>query len=426
KEREPDTRSRHILSQVNAKGGHLPCCKFFCLLSSRLVESHPIMSTISGLDEQACLSAWQLASAAVLPMALRAAIELGILEFMAEASKGEGSTLLTSEEIAARLCAKNPDAPALIERLLRLLTSYSILTCSATTNNHDGRTQRRYGLGNKSRFLFGDENGDSFGPLLLMLQDKVYMEPWYHLKDAVLDGGIPFHRAYGMNSFDYHGKDRRFNELFNKSMHHHSAIIMKKILETYTGLHGLRSLVDVWGGTGGNLSRITAKYPHIKGTNFDSPHVIEEAPEYPGRLSYQTNHGKPTRFRPKGLLAFNMFKVTCLLTGDAIFMKWILHDWDDDHCLKLLENCWKALPENGKVIAVEMVLPETVDNRLSTSAAFQLDVLMLALNHGGKERTEKEFEGLAKAAGFAGIKAICCAYNFWVIEFYKNMSADCL
>uniref|UniRef100_A0A5K1CRC1 O-methyltransferase C-terminal domain-containing protein n=1 Tax=Nymphaea colorata TaxID=210225 RepID=A0A5K1CRC1_9MAGN len=107
-------------------------------------------------------------------------------------------------------------------------------------------------------------------------------------------------------------------------------------------------------------------------------------------------------------------------------LQWILHGWDDDHCLKLLKNCWKALPENGKVIAVEMVLPETVDNRLSTSAAFQLDVLMLALNHGGKERTEKEFKGLAMAAGFTGIKAICCAYNFWVIEFYKNMSTNCL
>uniref|UniRef100_A0A5K1CG87 O-methyltransferase dimerisation domain-containing protein n=1 Tax=Nymphaea colorata TaxID=210225 RepID=A0A5K1CG87_9MAGN len=100
------------------------------------------MSSSCGLEEEACLSAWQLASAAVLPMGLRAVIELGILEVMAEASKGAGSTMLTSGEIAARLCAKNPDAPALIERLLRLLASYSILTCSATTNtnrNHDGR-----------------------------------------------------------------------------------------------------------------------------------------------------------------------------------------------------------------------------------------------------------------------------------------------
>ncbi|KAF3779174.1 Caffeic acid 3-O-methyltransferase [Nymphaea thermarum] len=367
------------------------------------------MSTSSGLEEEACLSALQLASAVVLPMALRAAIELGILEFMAEASKGEGSTLLTSEEIAARLCAKNPDAPALIERLLRLLASYSILTCSATTNtnqNHDRRIHRRYGLGEKSRFLLGDENGDSFGPLLLTVQDKVYMEPWYHLKDAVLEGGIPFNRAYGMNNFDYHGKDPRFNRLFNKGMHHHSTIILKKILEIYTGFHGLQSLVDVGGGTGANLSLITAKYPHIKGTNFDSPHVIEEAPKFSG-----VQHVKGDMF-------------ASVPAGDAIFMKWILHDWDDDHCLKLLENCWKALPENGKVIVVEMVLPEIVDNRLSTSVVFQLDVLMLAVNHGGKERTEKEFEALAKAAGFTGIKAICCTYNFWVIEFYKN--TDCL
>ncbi|XP_031482634.1 caffeic acid 3-O-methyltransferase-like [Nymphaea colorata] len=377
--------------------------------SDQWTAMHPIMSNNNGLDEQACLSAWHLVSGSVLPMALKAAIEMGLLEVMAKAHQQEGIPLLTSHEIAARLSAKNPEAPTLLERLLRLLASHSILTCSTTTitnNNHDCKAQWGYGLGEKSRFLLGDENGGSMGPLVLMLQDKVYMESWYHLKDAVLEGGIPFNRAYGMNSFDYHGKDPRFSKLFNNGMHHHSTIIMNKILEIYTGFHGLRTLVDVGGGTGTNLGLITATYPQIKGFNFDLPHVVQEAPNFPG-----VQH-----------VGGDMF--ASVPSGDAIFMKWILHDWDDDHCLKLLENCWKALPENGKVIIAEMVLPETVDNSLSTSAVFQLDLLMLALNHGGKERTEKEFEGLAKVAGFTGIKAICCAYNFWVIEFYKNKSSN--
>ncbi|CAN6459963.1 unnamed protein product [Victoria cruziana] len=336
-------------------------------------------------------------------MALKAAIDLGILELMGKASEEEGLTQLTSEEIAARLHARNPDAPALLERLLRLLASHSILTCTTTGTNNDnnGNIRWRYGLGNKAKFLFGNENGGSFGPLLLTLQDKVYMEPWYHLKDVVLEGGIPFHRAYGINCFDCHNKDPRFNDLFNKAMHHHSALIMKKILETYSGFEGLSSLVDVGGGTGVNLSLITAKHPGIKGINFDLPHIIEAAPKFPG-------------VQPVG---GDMF--ASVPTSDAIFMKWILHDWNDGYCLKMLKNCWKALPENGKAIVVEMIVPETIDNGLRTSAVFQLDILMLALNHGGKERTEKEFEGLAKAAGFTGIKVIRCAYNFWVIEFYK-------
>lgn len=85
-----------------------------------------------------------------------------------------------------------------------------------------------------------------------------------------------------MTSFEYHGKDLRFNKVFNKGMSDHSTITMKKILETYKGFEGLTSVVDVGGGIGAVLSMIVAKYPSIKGINFDLPHVIEVAPSYPG------------------------------------------------------------------------------------------------------------------------------------------------
>jgi hypothetical protein len=68
------------------------------------------------------------------------------------------------------------------------------------------------------------------------------------LKDTVLEGGIPFNKAHGMTSFEYHGKDLRFNKVFNKGMSDHSTITMKKILETYKGFEGLTSVVDVGGG----------------------------------------------------------------------------------------------------------------------------------------------------------------------------------
>lgn len=104
----------------------------------------------------------------------------------------------------------------------------------------------------------------------------------YHLKDAVLDGGIPFNKAYGMTAFEYHGTDPRFNKVFNQGMSNHSTITMKKILETYKGFDGLKTVVDVGGGTGATLNMIVSKYPSIKGINFDLPHVIEDAPSYPG------------------------------------------------------------------------------------------------------------------------------------------------
>lgn len=72
------------------------------------------------------------------------------------------------------------------------------------------------------------------------------------------------------------------NTLFSKAMAAHSGIAMKKVLETYKGFEGVSLLVDVGGGIGATLNKIISKYPSIKGINFDSPHVVQHAPSYPG------------------------------------------------------------------------------------------------------------------------------------------------
>lgn len=103
-----------------------------------------------------------------------------------------------------------------------------------------------------------------------------------------------------------------------------------------------------------------------------------------------------------------------------MLLKWICHDWSDEHCLSFLKKCYDALPENGKVILVECILPVAPDTSLATKGVVHVDVIMLAHNPGGKERTEKEFEGLAKGAGFQGFEVMCCAFNTYVIEFRKK------
>ena len=104
----------------------------------------------------------------------------------------------------------------------------------------------------------------------------------YHLNDAILEGGIPFNRAYGMTDFEYLGTDQRFNRVFNEAMSNHSTLIMKRILQIYKGFEGLQVLVDVGGGIGVTLRIITSEYPQIKGINYDLPHVLADAPSYPG------------------------------------------------------------------------------------------------------------------------------------------------
>lgn len=341
--------------------------------------------------------AMQLASASVLPMALKAATELDVLEIIAKYGTG---AQVSPSEIVSQLPTKNPDAAIMLDRILRLLASYSILTCSLKTNE-DGRVERVYGLAPVCKFLVRNQDGVSISALVLMNQDKVLMESWYHLKDAVLEGGIPFNKAYGMTAFEYHGTDPRFNKVFNRGMSDHSTITMKKILEMYGGFEGLKTVVDVGGGIGATLNMIISKYPQIKGINFDLPHVVSDAPNFPG-----VEH-----------VGGDMF--VSVPSGDAIFMKWILHDWSDEHCAKILKNCYKALPDTGKVIIAESILPVLPETDVNSHAVFQLDNIMLAHNPGGKERTEKDFEGLAKGAGFNGFTVVCCAYGSWIMEFHK-------
>jgi caffeic acid 3-O-methyltransferase len=101
-------------------------------------------------------------------------------------------------------------------------------------------------------------------------------------------------------------------------------------------------------------------------------------------------------------------------------LQWILHDWSNAHCLKLLKNCWKALPNSGKLIIVESILPVVPENNVSSNIVCEQDLVMLAQNPGGKERTQKEFEELAVKSGFSGCEIICSAYNSWVMEFHKR------
>ncbi|MCL7051734.1 hypothetical protein MKW94_000748 [Papaver nudicaule] len=326
--------------------------------------------------------ALQLASASVPAMVLRAAIEMDVLEIMARAGPG-------SEVSAAYIASQipnvtNPNASAMLDRMLRLLAKSGLeLVC---------------------KFLVKDEDGVSMAPLLLMNQDKVLLESWFHMKDAVVTGGIPFNLAYGMSAFEYPATDARFNTVFNKAMSNHTRIFMKKILETYNGFEGINSIVDVGGGIGVSLDMILTKYPSMKGINFDLPHVIKNAPAYETAVEHVG--GDMFVSVPKGT--------------DAVFMKWILHDWSDEFCTKVLKNIHEALPDHGKLILVDCLIPPKCEPTLEAITVYHVDNIMMAHNPGGKERTEKEFDALAKATGFSGVKLICSAFHTWIMECHKN------
>ncbi|TXG63128.1 hypothetical protein EZV62_010122 [Acer yangbiense] len=342
--------------------------------------------------EESFAYAIQLVTGSVLPMTVQATIELGVFDII---SKAGPDAKLSASEIAAQLPTLNKDAPQMLDRMLCLLATHSVVDCSVVD------LKRLYSLNSVSGYFATDQDGVSLGPLMALLQDKVFLDSWSQLKDAVLEGGVPFDRVHGTNTFEYPGLDSRFNQVFNKAMYNHTTIVIKNIVEVYRGFENVKQLVDVGGSLAVTLKAVTAKYPHIKGINFDLPHVIQHAPHYPG-----VEH-----------VGGDMFE--SVPKGDAIFMKWILHDWSDEHCLRLLKNCYKSIPNDGIVIVVEAILPVSPETNAATKATSQIDVLMMTQDPGGKERTRQEFMALATGAGFSGIRFDCFASNFCVMEFYK-------
>ncbi|KAL8159986.1 hypothetical protein V2J09_001523 [Rumex salicifolius] len=329
----------------------------------------------------------QIVDSIAFPMTMQAAIELGLLEIIAGAGPG---SRLTAAEVASKLpAAENPQAADMVDRILRLLAAFSVVSCSVSDGD-GGEKKRVYGLTPAAKYFVKDDEGVSLGPLLMLLQDKVFLDSWYKLKDAVLEGGIAFNKAHGMNAFEYPGVDSRFNEVFNVAMFNHTSIMMRKILQSYKGFDNINKLVDVGGGLGHNLKIILSKYPNIKGLNFDLPHVTKHGIPHPGM-----EH-----------MGGDMFEgVPC---ADAIFMK----------------NCYKAIPENGKVIVVESIVSEAPETTTAAKAFCEMDLIMMTQNPGGKERTKQEFLDLAMAAGFSGIRFECFVASLWVMEFYNWSTAS--
>ncbi|KAK9026122.1 hypothetical protein V6N11_038968 [Hibiscus sabdariffa] len=79
-------------------------------------------------DEEANLLAMELVYTSAVPMVLTSAIQLDLLEIMAKAGP---DAFLSPKQVASQLSTNNPDAPLMIDRVFRLLASYSVLAMSS-------------------------------------------------------------------------------------------------------------------------------------------------------------------------------------------------------------------------------------------------------------------------------------------------------
>lgn len=113
----------------------------------------------------------QLVNSTALPMVLHASVQLGVLEVI---SKEGPDAQLSPSDIASRLGFPNPDAHDMLDRMFRLLASYSVLTCSLLSQDQPTRV---YGL---APFV-QNQDSVSLGPLLALVQDTVFIDSYSYL-----------------------------------------------------------------------------------------------------------------------------------------------------------------------------------------------------------------------------------------------------
>ena len=93
-------------------------------------------------------------------------------------------------------------------------------------------------------------------------------------------------------------------------------------------------------------------------------------------------------------------------------LKLVIHDWDDDRAVQILRNCHQVMDPKARLVLVEYVL------RSGDELDFGkfVDLEMLVLNAGGRERTEPEFQDLFAKAGFELTRIVRTATPKSVIE----------
>jgi hypothetical protein len=96
--------------------------------------------------------------------------------------------------------------------------------------------------------------------------------------------------------------------------------------------------------------------------------------------------------------------------GDAYTMKYILHDRNDEQCVKILENCRAAMNKKGRVLVVDNVIPPGNDPNWGKL----LDIQMLII--GGRERTKKEFAAMFAQAGLKMTRVVPTKCPLSIVE----------
>ncbi|XP_022753096.1 trans-resveratrol di-O-methyltransferase-like [Durio zibethinus] len=329
---------------------------------------------------QAQAHVWNHSLRFISSMSLKCAVQLEIPDIIH--NHGQPMTI---SELALALSIQ-PSKVHCVYRLMRILVHSGFFAEKAGQSGKENG----YVLTLASRLLLKD-NPLSARPFLLAMLDPILMKPWQYVNAWFQSDNdhTVFSTAHGSTMWDYTAVEPRLNNFFNAAMASDGLLAASVVLGKCKGVfEGLKSLVDVGGGTGTITKVLAEAFPQMNCTVFDLPHVVAGL-QGSENLKY---------------LGGNMFEK--VPPGDAVMLKWILHDWSDDDCIKILKKCKEAIgskDEGGKVIIIDMIMgnQEVDEEAIETKLFFDMQMMVVP---EGQERNEQEWSRLFVYAGYSDYK----------------------
>ncbi|GAA3454035.1 methyltransferase [Dactylosporangium matsuzakiense] len=291
--------------------------------------------------------------------AMHAAVTLGLPDAI-------GAGAATLKALTIRLGA-DPDRLA---RLLRLLAAIGLVT-----EDGDG-----YHLTPAGRLLRTDVPGSMNA--LCRVYGEEFARAWEALPSTVLTGEPGFTYAHGRPLGDYLRAEPAAATRFQGAMS--AGNLFFADVATAFDFGSCARVIDVAGGNGALLATILSTHPHLYGTVVDQPHVVPLADALLtrelGRGRHEARAGDVFAAVPPG--------------ADAYVLSRVLQDWDDEHCVQLLDTCRRAMLPHARLLVVERVIPEADEQLLPV--LWDVHLMVVA---GGRERTLPGYRSLLAAAG---------------------------
>ncbi len=227
---------------------------------------------------------------------------------------------------------------------------------------------------------------------------------WADLIGSVRTGQSARQRAHGQRGFEHLEADAASAPLFHRAMAELTRLVAADLaaspLLPDTGL-----LMDLGGGHGELLAEILRARPGLRGVLVDLGHAVEGA----ARHLHAAGVGERVSVQ-----AGDFFEP---LPGpvDAVLLKSVLHDWDDEDAVRVLRRAAQALAPAGRVLVIERLMPGQVQDLPAHRTTARSDLNML-VSLGGRERTLEDYDALLAAAGLARRQVLPAEAAFSVIE----------